>query len=145
MKSFLVAFAVIVMACATAGQSQPPEPGGAAPPMQLPDHFTNLKVLPKDISKEDLVHTMKAFSASLGVKCDHCHVLSPEKDFASDKKGEKQMARDMMGLVHKLNTEFFNYRDAPKASCFMCHHGEKKPALQPANFQAPAGAPSAPR
>jgi hypothetical protein len=53
------------------------------------------------------------------------------------------MARGMMGLVHKLNTEFFTYKDAPKASCFMCHHGEKKPTMQPppTSFGSPANAP----
>ncbi len=35
---------------------------------QIPDKFTNLKVLPKDISKGELVGIMRAFSGALGVR-----------------------------------------------------------------------------
>lgn len=148
MKTF--ALAIVIAAAATQASAQPPPPppsdgAPARPPMRVPDKFTNLKVFPKDVKKDDLVRAMRAFSQGLGVRCDHCHVLSPEsQDFASDKKPEKQMARGMIGLVHKLNTDFFTYKDAPKATCFMCHHGEKKPTLAPpptaAGF-APGGAP----
>jgi hypothetical protein len=131
MKTFTLSFATLaaLFTAVAVAQQQPPPPGGG---MQVPDKFTNLKILPKDISKDDLVHTMRAFSAGLGVRCDFCHVLSQEKkDFAADTKPEKQMARGMMKMVHQLNTQDFNYKDAPKATCFMCHHGEKKPQLQP--------------
>jgi hypothetical protein len=33
----------------------------------------NLKVLPKNISKEDLDKVMDGFKASLGVRCNYCH------------------------------------------------------------------------
>ena len=147
MKTFAFIFVACASVVAAVAQTQPPPPnpeGVHAPPpaaqqLQLPDKFTNLKILPKDISKDDLVKTMKAFSLGLGVRCDHCHVLTNEKkDFAADTKSEKQMAREMMKLVHKLNTEFFTYKDAPKATCYLCHHGEHKPALAPvAAGQAP--------
>src|SRR3954471_11981497 len=114
----IVAFVLAASAATAAAVAQsaaPPSPSPSpaeGPPqaqqMKLPDKFTNLKVLPKDIHKDDLVRTMKAFSAGLGVRCDHCHVLTSEKkDFAADTKPEKQMAREMMKLVHNLNTEFF--------------------------------------
>jgi photosynthetic reaction center cytochrome c subunit len=148
MKTF--ALAIVFALAAAEAIAQSPQPSsmphasnGAAPrpPMKVPDKFTNLKVLPKDIRKDQLVQVMRAFSQGLGQRCDFCHVLSLEtQDFASDKKPEKQMARGMMGLVHKLNTDFFTYKDAPKATCFMCHHGEKKPTLSPpplAGFGAP--------
>jgi hypothetical protein len=140
MKTFAIAFAAALFAAGAVAfaqpQPQPPPPAGQPPPpgggMQVPDKFTNLKILPKEISKDDLVHVMRAFSAGLGVRCDFCHVLSQEqKDFSADTKPEKQMARVMMKMVHQLNTQDFNYKDAPKATCFMCHHGEKKPQLQP--------------
>ncbi len=35
---------------------------GAAAQSQLPDRFTNLKVLPKDISKAELQSTMRGFA-----------------------------------------------------------------------------------
>ena len=40
---------------------------------QIPDKFTNLKVLPKKIAKDDLISTMRQFSIGLGVRCNHCH------------------------------------------------------------------------
>ena len=58
---------------------------------QIPDEFTNLKVLPRGIEKRDLVNTMKNFTFSLGVRCSFCHVGKEEADlstydFASDDK-----------------------------------------------------------
>ena len=55
---------------------------------QIPDKFTNLKVLPKDIAKRDLVETMRSFSMALGVTCQHCHV---EKDGACGEIANRQL------------------------------------------------------
>ena len=41
-------------------------------------HFKNLKILPKDISEHDLDSVMHHFTASLGVKCNFCHVRNEE-------------------------------------------------------------------
>jgi len=50
--------------------------------------WDNLKVLPKDISKDSLTYLMKNYATSLGVKCNYCHVPSKfdptELDLASD-------------------------------------------------------------
>lgn len=48
----------------------------AAAQMAVPDTFTNLKVLPKNITKPQLLGTMRAFSGALGVRCDYCHARS---------------------------------------------------------------------
>ena len=40
---------------------------------QIPDTYTNLKVLPKDIKKAQLMQYMKDFSKALGVRCHACH------------------------------------------------------------------------
>ena len=42
--------------------------------------YKNLKVLPKNISKEDLDKVMDGFKTALGVKCSFCH--APSKDTA---------------------------------------------------------------
>jgi hypothetical protein len=136
MKTFAVSFVAFAALFAAVAVAQP-QPAGQPPPppggqMQIPDKFTNLKIFPKDISKDELVHAMRSFSQGLGVRCDFCHVLTKEKkDFAADTKPEKDMARSMLKMVHKLSTEDFNYKDAPKISCFMCHRGEKKPVTVP--------------
>jgi hypothetical protein len=75
----------------------------AAPlPAQMPDRFTNLQVLPKDSTKEQVFATMRAITSGLGVRCTHCHV-GPDNlmgmDFATDEKHEKKAARAMLRMV----------------------------------------------
>jgi tetratricopeptide (TPR) repeat protein len=103
---------------------------------QLPDKFINLQVLPKDISREDLVATMRGMTAGLGVRCTHCHVASsdPEKiDFAADQKESKEIARAMLKMVRRINSEFVAALPAGDAgprervSCYTCHRRSQKP------------------
>jgi len=124
-KTFrLIAVAMFVLAA-----------GATSATAQIPDEFKNLQVLPKDISKEDLVATMRSFASGLGVRCNHCHVGEPGgglrgMDFATDEKQEKKTARAMMGMVHEINTTLI-----PKAGidnpvsvkCATCHHGVTRP------------------
>ena len=111
----------------------PPVPAAGYDPTQppkLPSEFTNLQVLPADISKDELKQTMKLLTKSLGTKCDHCH-LTDANDFASDDLREKVVAREMMRMVERINRELLTWEDAPEATCFMCHHGEPKPRMKP--------------
>src|SRR4051812_17887321 len=78
-----------------------------------PDHtFKNLKVFPKNISSQQLYKAMHEFNKDLGVSCSFCHSKSdanPDQiDFASDKKGEKGIARSMMRMAMKINKKFFH-------------------------------------
>jgi len=108
--------------------------------MPIPDTFTNLQVLPKDISKDDLVQTMRTFSRSLGVRCDFCHEFRGETpDFASDKKDEKNAARNMIKMVHNINKNYMpkleplpgEEKKQTGVNCWTCHRGEKEPAQVP--------------
>ncbi len=105
---------------------------------QFPDKYTNLKILPKDISKHELESTMRGFAFALGVRCDHCHVekKAPEKglDFAADDKDEKKTARIMLQMVAGINHDYIS--KVPKTSsspatvqvqCVTCHHGLTQP------------------
>lgn len=99
--------------------------------------YVNLKVLPKDISKDELDSVMDGFKVALGVKCGFCH--APRKDdpkrldFASDAKEEKETARMMMKMTAKLNKKYFHVKDAnvPNAvlavNCITCHRGNTDP------------------
>ncbi len=72
--------------------------------------FKNLQVLPKDIPGHDLDSVMHHFTASLGVKCNFCHVRIEEErkmDFASDAKPEKKIARKMMLMAIDINKNYF--------------------------------------
>jgi tetratricopeptide (TPR) repeat protein len=103
---------------------------------QVPDKFINLQVLPKDISREDLVATMRGMTAGLGVRCTHCHVESqdPEKiDFAADRKESKEIARAMLRMVQRINSEFVATLPAgdsgarERVTCYTCHRRSQKP------------------
>jgi hypothetical protein len=98
--------------------------------------FKNLKVLPKNITHDELDSVMDMFNSALGVKCNFCHVArkdNPKKlDFASDEKGEKNVARDMMRMTNRINKKFFKYKKdeehpIPPVGCITCHHGEPHP------------------
>ena len=104
---------------------------------EVPSKFTNLQVLPEDITKDELLQTMKLITKSLGVKCEFCH-RTETRDYASDEIKEKLVARKMMQMVERMNRELFNWEDAPKATCFMCHRGERKPQMQPQHAEGAA-------
>jgi tetratricopeptide (TPR) repeat protein len=105
---------------------------------QVPDRFSNLQVLPKDISREDLVREMRGFASSLGVRCVYCHKGEDnpgleDVDFASDARETKKTARLMMRMVYAINTDHIGRVDHPgrpsatQVSCFTCHHGLRRP------------------
>lgn len=98
--------------------------------------YKNLKVLPKNISHEQLDSVMHQFNASLGVKCNFCHAAqkdNPKKlDFVSDEKGEKNVTRDMMRMTNRINKKFFHFKQddqhpIPPVGCITCHHGSPHP------------------
>lgn len=100
--------------------------------------YKNLKILPKNISKEDLDKVMDGFKAALGVKCTFCHAPSKDSsvkwpDFASDEKPEKNIARGMMKMTAKINKKYFSYNKneqgvvVPAIECMTCHRGSEHP------------------
>ena len=69
----------------------------------IPDRFVNLQVLPKDISKDQLVTIMKQLSVTFEVRCSHCHTVSDDlKDgsFDSDEKEVKRRTRELLKLIY---------------------------------------------
>jgi len=127
-KKFLVGLSLICfMLLAVAATTPPQEP-----------HAKNLKVLPKNISHDDLDKIMDGFKASLGVKCNFCHAQSKEPgsdklDFALDEKPEKEIARKMLRMTAKINKKYFSFnKDAngvmiPSVECMTCHRGKPHP------------------
>jgi hypothetical protein len=127
-KKLVVSFACLVFIVAGIAATKPPE-----------DHkFKNLKVLPKDISGDELDKVMDGFKAALGVKCNFCHAPSKDSsnhhlDFASDDKPEKDIARHMMRMTSKINKKYFSFnkneqgQTIPAISCITCHRGDPHP------------------
>jgi hypothetical protein len=127
-KKTLVAIIVGLFMVAGIAATTPPE----AP------KYKNLKILPKNISKEDLDKVMDHFKTALGVKCSFCHAPSKDTaqkwpDFASDEKPEKLIARKMMKMTSKINKKFFSDNKneqgvaVPAVECMTCHHGSPHP------------------
>jgi len=111
---------------------------------QIPDKFTNLKVLPKDITKNELVSTMRGFAGGLGVRCTHCHMGGTETDltgmdFASDDKKEKKIARVMLAMVTEINgtiAQKTGIENPAPVKCATCHHGVRRPESLADNLKA---------
>ena len=100
-----------------------------------PPLFKNLKVLPKDISDEDLDKIMDNFNFALGVKCNFCHArkdtTSRHLEFPSDAKPEKEIARNMMLMTYDLNKKYFNFNKEKivpqRITCITCHRKNSIP------------------
>src|ERR1043165_4896341 len=84
----------------------------------IPDKFTNLQVLPKDISRAELVGLMKGFTGQTGTRCSYCHLGEESNDlstydFASDARPAKAAARKMMLMVRAINGPLLEGVGAP--------------------------------
>jgi hypothetical protein len=122
-----LAVGIVVLAGAV-GAAQAPAGGGQPPP---PPPMTNLQILPKDMPRPQVIATMQAFTQSLGVACNYCHVQEGRggrNDFASDEKAPKKAARGMMILARDVNAKLpeavGKAADATtRVGCATCHRG----------------------
>ena len=111
----------------------------AAPPP------TNLQVLPKDFTRQQVVQVMQQFTMGLGVTCNYCHVEMAGApagangqiplDAASDDKQAKKTARVMMKMVGDINNTLGSQlgkaaSDVVKVQCVTCHRGVGVPKTQ---------------
>ena len=113
----------------------------------------NLQVLPKDTPQAQVLQTMQAFTAALGVQCVHCHVQAAAPaggrgdggggrggrgggaaafDYASDDKPQKKAARQMMLMVRDINPKVVAAVGKPedmtvRVGCVTCHRGVAVP------------------
>ncbi len=98
---------------------------------QIPEKFTNLKVVPKDIGQRDLINVMKDFTFALGTRCWYCHEGEGDDlstfDFASDAKPAKEVSRRHYEMTQMINEKFFAASET-KVECMTCHQGEAKPS-----------------
>ena len=97
----------------------------------------NLKVLPQDITDQQLDSIMQTYNVALGVTCRFCHVpvkgLPDSLDYAVDKEPMKEEARKMMRMTIELNKKWFYYDSTQRPEylkvvrCNTCHRGEAFP------------------
>ena len=112
--------------------------------------YKNLKVLPKNITKQQMDSVMRHFTGSLGVKCNFCHHFNAETkkmDFASDENKHKNVARSMMKMTNKINKKYFDVTGKQSldtklmVTCYTCHHGQEDPQVQPPHAEGPQQGP----
>jgi hypothetical protein len=99
--------------------------------------YTNLKVLPKNISSKDLQSIMvDDFEDGLGITCGFCHAEAATGrglDYASDKKPEKEIAREMLRMTLGINKKYFKVKhpflggSKLTVTCMTCHKGTAFP------------------
>lgn len=105
--------------------------------------FKNLKVLPKNITKDQMHEVMEEWEHALGTKCSFCHVrdtATKKMDWANDAKPEKEMARKMYKMTEMLNKKYFHAKknelgmmSEEGINCNSCHRGEEHPEVTPAH------------
>ena len=150
----LLAAASLAMAAAAFAQTPTPPANAGAPgaqaqrrPMPAP---TNLKVLPKDTTGQQVIALMRGYEGALGVECGYCHAkdaATGRNNFASDDNPMKDKARLMMKMTDTINGQFVSTL-SPKAEnpvgCGTCHRGIAKPTVfvPPPPAQRPAAPPA---
>ena len=107
-------------------------PGSA----QIPTRFENLRVLPKDISRDSLLAVMLGFANGLGVQCAYCHSGGDPRtlvgvQFKADDKPTKVRARAMYSITSQVNAllrgDTTGRRLEVAVTCLTCHRGLPDP------------------
>lgn len=155
----ILPLALIILGCTTMQSGPAPQ---TTPPAAAASQFKNLQIFPQDIPRDELIAAMRVFTRSLGVRCNHCHVVTatdPKEvlDFASDAKEEKKVARVMLRMTTELNQTWLPRveaaeghpvqpmtvapQDAPsgRIGCWTCHRGKTEPEMPPPPEPRPAG------
>ena len=137
-------------AVATFAQGPQKEPPAGNPPQHHEEPApTNLKVLPKTMTGEQVHQVMHGWAAALGTECGTCHAADPNHkmpngrpalNFASDEKPEKNTARLMYRMTQDINKNYVSMVENESGggvpvSCGTCHRGH----LEPPVFSPPKG------
>jgi Photosynthetic reaction centre cytochrome C subunit len=132
----------VAIGATSQGSGGPKTPSGAvhATPVSHPKP-TNLKVLPKDLSGDDVDKLMHGYQQYLGAPCGYCHAensQTKEIDYASDENPIKETARFMITMTSDLNNKYLaqlgDRRYAEPLTCGTCHRGQ----VQPPTFELKA-------
>ena len=147
--------AALSLATASVAFAQAPATTPAAPPpvgqqRRPAPPPTNLKVLPKDLTGQQVRDIMRGYERQVGEECEHCHAQDPttgRNDFPSDANPMKERARVMIKMTADINAVYLTQLTDPKpvnpVDCGTCHRGAGKPALfVPPPRERPAGPPS---
>ena len=129
MRRLLIALVTLsIIGCTAISQQK------AQPPKNDNLEFKNLKVLSPNLTRDELVSTMRTYARSLGTRCEHCHVQTmvngkEQSDFPSDAKPEKNVARTMIRMTLALNRDYVSKvnEHGQTVTCATCHRGHTVP------------------
>jgi len=139
---------LVAVVCFFAMGARVPQTGTAAATPEV-DSFpapTNLKVLPTNLTGQQIHNMMDQWKTGLGMSCEACHAEDKENvgpdgrpllNFASDVKPEKATARLMYTMTEEINQRYIAKIDGSgvPVTCGTCHHGHvgPEPFLIPSN------------
>lgn len=103
-----------------ASRSLAAEPPPAEPAAE--QRYKNIQVL-KGMPASQLMPVMHLMRASLGTRCDFCHVAEGNR-YELDTE-HKETARAMIRMVLAINKDFFEGRT--QVTCNTCHRGQEHP------------------
>lgn len=145
LSSLSLTSAAVMVSAAFAVAAFAQSPTEQAPAANAPHHHeepapTNLKVLPKDMTGEQVHQLMHKWEAELGTECSTCHSADPVKktpsgrpmmNFADDSKPEKNTARLMYKMVEDINKNYVSMVEnaGVPVSCGTCHRGHLDPPI----------------
>lgn len=138
--------AVVLCAAVAASPAQTPQPQNppAAAQHEGGEHHwtmpapTNLQVLPKNLTAEQVHEIMHKWAGSLGANCSTCHAVDPNRtgpngrpvlNFADDSKPEKRTARLMYKMTENINENYISMveNSGQPVTCGTCHRGHVTP------------------
>jgi hypothetical protein len=119
------------------------QPAPPPPPHDMPAP-KNLKVLPSNLTGQQVHEIMERWEGELGTNCKTCHAVDPKNigpdgkprlNYADDSKEDKQTARKMFKMVEEINANYISKIDSSgePVTCGTCHRGH----LGPEPFTAP--------
>jgi outer membrane lipoprotein-sorting protein len=133
LKSIALAFSLVALFLIFDNRSEVVRATKAQPPQEktVEQVGKNIKVL-TGMPESQLIPVMNFFAASMGRRCNYCHVNNQGQwDYASDAKTEKTAAREMIKLVMDINKTTERLKLDP-VSCYTCHRGRTSPQSIPA-------------
>ena len=130
-----------VFMCTAARAPQTPQAASSAPTSsaaQKSPSAPNLKVLPRNLTDQQLHDIMEQWSVSLSVECGACHAYdgdkmnpdgTPKLNFADDSKEMKIVTRFMVTMTDQINAGYIAKLDGSglPVTCGTCHRGRISP------------------
>jgi Photosynthetic reaction centre cytochrome C subunit len=130
LPALVLALAMAASLAVRSPAAEPPKPAAspqatasAAPAEPAAEQrYKNIQVL-KGMPASQLMPVMHLMRASLGTRCDFCHVAEGNR-YELDTE-HKETAREMIRMVLALNKDSFEGRTA--VTCNTCHRGQEHP------------------